>query len=303
MKLYYYKRDLGNFGDDLNPWLWSKLIPNILDDNDDTLFVGIGTLLNHRIPIAPNKIIFGSGYGYGEKPQIDERWKFICVRGPLTAGALGLDVSLAITDPAALVSVLTLAAPTKDGGIAFMPHYSSGEIVEWSKICEILGIRLIDPCWDVDRVLTEVARSSVLIAEAMHGAIIADTLRVPWVPVVCHDDVLEFKWMDWCASLDMRYQPEILPFVYDSERDCGLQTKLKNKIKRGLLNLGWASSSWTPPPQAKSSQVEFNALIDRFGMLISKLNPQLSEDKAFYGAVELLQDRLDCFVRQTIKLS
>ncbi len=28
MKLYYYKDVIGNFGDDLNSWLWDALIPN-----------------------------------------------------------------------------------------------------------------------------------------------------------------------------------------------------------------------------------------------------------------------------------
>jgi hypothetical protein len=36
MKLYYYQDSKGvkNFGDDLNPWLWSKLIPDVLDDDE-----------------------------------------------------------------------------------------------------------------------------------------------------------------------------------------------------------------------------------------------------------------------------
>ena len=33
MKLYYYKAPLGNFGDDLNPWLWPRLLPDIFDDD------------------------------------------------------------------------------------------------------------------------------------------------------------------------------------------------------------------------------------------------------------------------------
>lgn len=27
MKLYYYRDDVFNFGDDLNAWLWPKLLP------------------------------------------------------------------------------------------------------------------------------------------------------------------------------------------------------------------------------------------------------------------------------------
>ena len=86
MRLYYYRDPVGNFGDDLNPWLWSRLIPDLLDDQSDELFVGIGTLLNQLVPKATRTVVFGSGAGYGELPEIYETWEFYCVRGPLTGG-------------------------------------------------------------------------------------------------------------------------------------------------------------------------------------------------------------------------
>ncbi len=35
MKLYFFKDQGGNFGDDLNPWLFGQLFPQLLDDNAD----------------------------------------------------------------------------------------------------------------------------------------------------------------------------------------------------------------------------------------------------------------------------
>ncbi len=67
MQLYYFKDRRGNFGDDLNPWLWRQLLPEVMQGSPDELFVGIGTLLNHRLPAAPLKHVFGSGHGYGTK--------------------------------------------------------------------------------------------------------------------------------------------------------------------------------------------------------------------------------------------
>lgn len=48
MKLCYYKLPNGeqNFGDSLNLWLWNKLIPGILDNNESVAFIGIGSLIN-----------------------------------------------------------------------------------------------------------------------------------------------------------------------------------------------------------------------------------------------------------------
>ena len=46
MKLYYYRATQGNFGDDLNSWLWEELVPGRWSDEDDgELFCGIGTII------------------------------------------------------------------------------------------------------------------------------------------------------------------------------------------------------------------------------------------------------------------
>src|ERR1700712_2313875 len=108
MKLYYFEDPLGNFGDDLNPWLWQRLMPSIFDDDERELLVGIGTLLNHRLPREPLKHVFGSGLGYGNTPVIDATFQFHAVRGFDTARALGLAADTVITDAAVLVRAVEL---------------------------------------------------------------------------------------------------------------------------------------------------------------------------------------------------
>src|SRR3569623_1144475 len=49
------------------------------------------------------------------------------------------------------------------------------------------------------------------MTEAIHGAIVADTLRVPWIPVACSPEVAPFKWIDWTQSLGLDYRPIRLP--------------------------------------------------------------------------------------------
>lgn len=292
MKLYYYKSLTGNFGDDLNPWLWPKLIPEIFDEDHSTLFVGIGTLLNHRIPKPPSKVIFGTGLGYGEKPSVDDRWHFYCVRGPKTAHELGLPADLAITDSAALVRTIVSPASNRDGGAAYMPHFSSCDHADWPAICQAAGLRFIDPGWPVEKVLDEIRRSSVLITEAMHGAIIADTLRVPWQAVSCYEHILDFKWLDWTSSLEMNYRPVKLYGVWDSERYLPLTGKLKNSIKRAAIRIGMGGAMTEPPPP-KSSPSEFDTLICSLANLAKSPDPQLSQDVVFNRALERLQTCLD----------
>lgn len=46
-------------------------------------------------------------------------------------------------------------------------------------VCQQAGVEYIDPAGKVENVIAAISGSQVLISEAMHGAIVADTLRVP----------------------------------------------------------------------------------------------------------------------------
>lgn len=251
MLLYYHQDPLGNFGDDLNPWLWSRLLPGWFSGDlahepkrraagpiAEPLFVGIGTLLNQNVPEGPPKIVFGAGAGYGPGPRLDASWEFFCVRGPDTASALGLDPALAVTDPAVLVRVVP---PAPNGAavrrMAYMPHCSSARNANWGSLCEDLGIGFIDPHEPVDAVLSGVRSTEVLVTEAMHGAIVADALRIPWIAVSSSPAILGSKWVDWCKSLGLEYRPERLPAVWKTRPDGGAVARLRPRIKMSLAKL------------------------------------------------------------------
>ena len=46
MHPYYWESDHGNFGDDLNLWLWDFLLPGFRKVHPEVLLVGVGTVLN-----------------------------------------------------------------------------------------------------------------------------------------------------------------------------------------------------------------------------------------------------------------
>ena len=300
MKLYYYNDGRGNVGDDLNPWLWNKLIPTLFDEDERELFLGMGTLLNDKVPAEPRKLVFGSGIGYGfGPPEIDAKWKFYCVRGPLTARALGLPLEYGITDPAALVATLGIEKPAQDGGVAYMPHHISAWAADWRSISEKVGVRYIDPRWDVDRVLREIGRSSVLISEAMHGAILADTLRVPWVAVSCYGHILESKWLDWCSSLSVDYAPARLPGIWNADFNYSRADRLKIRVKRSLAKAGIRSETWTAPPRKSSSQETYR-LLEEFSALTRSLSPKLSADAVFSSALDRLVSALERLKRDCL---
>lgn len=245
MLLYFHMDPLGNFGDDLNPWLWPKVFPGAFSGHvchdprhrqafprHETLFVGIGTLLNSRVPAGNPKCVFGAGVGYGDAPRLDASWEVLFVRGPLTARALDLPAHRAITDPALLAADYAPAAPDQAPGIAYMPHCASARDGGWPAVCADLGVRMIDPHWSVEQVLQALRNTSVLVTEALHGAILADAMRIPWVPVKTSPVVLDFKWVDWCRSLGIEYQPVRLPTLWQPA--AGPVARLKRQVKLAM---------------------------------------------------------------------
>lgn len=299
MKLYYYNLE-ENFGDSLNPWLWSQLLPDIFDEDASTIFVGIGTILNNLIPHKPTKVVFGAGVGYGNrKPVIDNRWKIYCVRGPLSAQALALSPNLALTDPAVLIKNLWQPKERKNHPVSFMPHVGSIKYWDWKSFCESLDIHYIDPQADIERVLHDIDCSELLIAEAMHGAIVADALRIPWIPVRINKFILEFKWYDWCQSVGLDYAPVFLPRLYSEE---GIASRLHTQFKLLRFYDTYVSNLLTQMLETGlryAVQKIVSRRVDQisisFEKLIRNTPPVLSSDQALSSVISRLEEKLENF--------
>ena len=258
LKLHYFKSADGvpNFGDDLNPWLWRQLLAGYVASESDTLFAGIGTLLNDRFPRSTRTIVFGSGVGFGTGiPRVDESWTFYCVRGPLSAHALGLPPTLAITDPALFVAnLLPEWAAAPPFAFSYMPHYRNASD-HWATVCRRLGFGYVDPRSPLESVLDGIRCSRVLITEAMHGAIVADALGIPWIAVRTGGaGTLEFKWRDWCASLGVAYRPHHVVPIFPSA------SAVRLTMKKGLAaaQLSWIAR--TAQPQSSDPDVRAHRL-------------------------------------------
>lgn len=217
MKLFHYKAPEGNFGDDLNEWLWDELVPGLWDREDDTLFCGIGTILGNAMPPARRVRVFSSGIGYRPPPADlnDPRWEIMALRGPLTAHVLGRPEK-AVADGALLLATLPRFRPLEAANrrdILFVPHFQAMEEGDWARACALSGVTLLDPRQPADRVIARIRTARLVIADSMHAAIVADTMRVPWVPVASSPRINSFKWLDWTLSLDLPYEPTPLPSV------------------------------------------------------------------------------------------
>ena len=276
MQLFYFKDVLGNFGDDLNPWVWSRLIPNAIDEDQDTIFIGIGTLINHRIPITPFKHVFGSGVGYGHLPKIDNKFEFHAVRGYESAKALGLSPDKVVTDSAIFVRALfDQSIYEKKWRFGFMPTGETEKNFDWRPVCNDLNVNYISCHLPVAQALKEISLCNVMICEAMHGAIVSDSLGIPWIPVRCNENISEFKWRDWLSSLAMIYRPNDIPQIFQGVN--GVENSVKNSVKRIFKKSGVWKDNWSKPLPIKSSEGEVALSVAKFEEILG-VEPQLSSN-------------------------
>ncbi len=215
MDLNYFKSN--NFGDALNPYIFEHFLPDFFDTNTDVSFVGIGSILGlDHVANAKKKVVFSSGFAYGSLPLIDDSFDIFCVRGPLTCDILNISKKFAICDGAILLQFIETAAVEKKYQYSFMPHWESLEKFDWQIICERSNVHFINPTDDIHSIIKQIKQTEVMIAEAMHAAIVADALRVPWVPVKAYGGINHFKWEDWTTSLDLEYCPVKVTSLYNN---------------------------------------------------------------------------------------
>lgn len=215
MRLFYYKAKQGNFGDDLNGWLWEALLPGFWSDESDVVFLGIGTIIGLKLPPARKVVVFSSGAGYAAMSGTDRcDWTFAAVRGPLTAEVLKLPREAAVADGALLLATLEQFAPLPEAerrGVIFVPHHHVLGDQNWAKAAAMAGVELVDPRGECVDVIQRIRSSRLVLADSMHAAIIADTLRVPWIPLYSSSNSNTFKWLDWSLALGVPYEPVQLP--------------------------------------------------------------------------------------------
>ncbi len=224
MELCYYKGKTGNFGDDLNPYIFDYFFKkNNRYEGELVYFIGtilfddfakIVKIVNHK---DRKKIVIGAGVRYvNNPPSINETWDVRFLRGPLSSLVIYNDTNHFVTDPAYLIRMLPIynkISKKKKYKVSVMPHFFSLDKIDWLKLCNELQINFIDPSdRDVEKTIMEIAESEFLVTEAMHGAIVADAIGTPWKRFRFFSKyseselVSEFKWADWLFSMNLKNQ-------------------------------------------------------------------------------------------------
>lgn len=226
MKIYAYQSPHGNLGDDLNHWLWPRVLSADFLKRQ-AVFMGIGSVLhpNHlkTLPSHLDLIIFGAGCRSASNPfeDLNLNPQISMVRGPLSAKALnihsddaGLDAAYALQFTDEYTSLLSLPKRHK---VTLIPYFRSGPLVHYSLLKKLKGWNLLrsDRYESIPHALRTIAESKFILTESLHGAILADSLRVPWMRLwyylerVDDKETGKFKWEDWQQSLKIEHIPTL----------------------------------------------------------------------------------------------
>ena len=299
MRLHFSPKQ--NFGDALNPLLWNWVFPNLEEVSNEWDFFGVGTLLKkdmHSTLDCP-KLVMGSGYGYGNAVKIDSNWHFGFVRGMHTCKKLKIPESFGIGDPA----VLLLEKPEIQKKISkpgnknlLIPHHRSEENADWKKLADLLDFDFCSPTESVDQMVKAISFAKTVFTESLHGAIFADSLNIPWVPIFSAKYLNFFKWKDWCASVNVKFNPVIFPRPFFCT-DISLAKRVKALPKRLIGQLGLIERyKLTPISPIKDSQLEIYAqeISNLFDNSITTLSTKQKKD-------EILSRMHDSFVDSCTK--
>ena len=210
--IIHYEK-VNNFGDRLNTEFWARLFHQIDVNASQPAILGVGTILNDRhfgLIESNGCLIAGSGYGYDGITKISDRTRLAFVRGPRTCEALRISPKYFAGDPAYLADeVIGFERSASQLGVAFLPHFESEYLFRWNWVCRFCSVKYISPSESFQSVLQRISAASLLVTESLHGAILADSLRIPWIAVKTREEINEFKWNDFFCSLGM--QVELVP--------------------------------------------------------------------------------------------
>ena len=281
LELHYYRGRRPNFGDDLNPLLWREVLPPAVWDAPDTVLIGIGSILTGAgiqdlVDSGARVVVVGTGTSYGGAPQPADNLHVVAVRGPLTASVMRRP-EVAATDGAYLVvdAPRVLGARRPRTETLFIPHHRTLRDRPWADVAFEAGMSFVSPQWSVDQVFERFAEAQLVVTEAMHGAIIADALRIPWIPVAISPDLDEFKWRDWLGSVELPFDPAPVPAAdpRDKQRNARMRRELERRGLARLDNLGdrrspdelsdWLEERYAPEAVAAIGNTEFATLPQR----------------------------------------
>ncbi|MNG01993.1 Exopolysaccharide glucosyl ketal-pyruvate-transferase [compost metagenome] len=130
--------------------------------------------------------------------------------------------------------------------LSFIPYFRHVPYFNWGLFERLTGIHVILPTNEVEQVITEINESEKIITAAMHGAILADIYRVPWMRARFSKHgyessfTSELKWNDWFQSIGFNEIPtHNFDFTFKKKN-----SKFKSLIMMGLMYMRFKHNSF-----------------------------------------------------------
>jgi succinoglycan biosynthesis protein ExoV len=225
---------------------------------------------------------------------LDDSWIVRWVRGPRTATALGLPHSLGLGDPAILLPHALKLAAQRDGGVGFMPHFESVARGAWQQVAALAGVTLIDPRRPPLEILADIGRCSLLLSEALHGVIVADALRVPWIAVRPLARIHRAKWQDWAETVQVAPRLATLP-----------ASSLAEWAGASGPTAAPMNCAWLGRVEHRLAAITAERLVARATLALARatrMAPQLSPDRALDRCQSRMLDAVAALQRQPCHL-
>ena len=213
----------------------------------------------------------------------------------MTAELLGIPADLAITDAAYCLAFIDESPneAIESRRTVFMPHHKTELEVDWQSLCSDLGWHYLSPASTVESGLRMLRAAKLVVTEAMHGAIVADLYRVPWVPVRYGFRFLDFKWQDWCRSLAIDYNPIDLPPLLDAR--LGVRETIERAAKKTSAYLGLGKTRWKFTPVFRSGREARDHALKLLGTASNGNRAVLSSDTMLDSVITRLGETVERF--------
>ena len=211
----YYWDSVPNFGDFIGPYILSKITEKPIININNLKYSGImavGSII--QLLDRERMIIWGSGLICEPNEHVKENIqkynpKVLSVRGKKTAQCL-IEAGISVPDqkyygdPALVLPLFYTPSVNSCEKIGICPHYIHKEYFVEKNFNQI-DFSIIDVQQNMELVVDSIVSSTVCISTSLHGLIIAQAYKIPWVWLEIYDNNLvgnEFKFQDFFSTID-----------------------------------------------------------------------------------------------------
>lgn len=198
------KKDVGNFGDILNPLILEYFnIPFVFVKswkNNKIDIIAVGSIIDKA---QTNSVVLGAGV-MSTKTKINPRADFRLVRGPITRECIikkGGHCPENFGDPGLLLPLLCEESK-KEHDIGFIPHFIEYESIKTQFPNEyVIDIMDSDPL----NVAKKLTKCRAVVSSSLHGIIAAHAYGIPAAWAISNDLILKFsdtKFLDYFSSIE-----------------------------------------------------------------------------------------------------